>query len=73
MLLLFSVMFLLCDFPLFLCYSWFRPDIYMFVHIPVRSFPGVEVVFLLFCRFLVFCSLPYQIQCGICLLHGMLC
>ena len=34
MLLLFSVMFLLCDFPLFLYYSWFRPDIYMFVRIP---------------------------------------
>ena len=43
MLLLFSVLFLLCDFPLFLYYSWFHPDIYMFVHIPVRYFPGIEV------------------------------
>ena len=46
MLLLFFVLFLLCDFPLFLYYSWFPPDICMFVHIPVRYFPGIEVVFL---------------------------
>ena len=38
MLLLFSVLFLLCD-------SWFRPDIYMFVRIPVCSFPGIWFFF----------------------------
>ena len=47
MLLLFFVMILLCNFPLFLYYSWFRSDIYMFVRIPVRYFPGIEVVFVL--------------------------
>ena len=44
----------------------FRPDIYMFVHIPVPFFPRVRGGFSFVLRFLVFCSLPYQIQCGIC-------
>ena len=38
---------ILCFVPfmysLFLCYSWFLPDIYAFVHIPVHSFPGVKI------------------------------
>ena len=39
------IVFFVCDFPLFLCYSWFLPDIYTFVHIPIRRFPGIKEVF----------------------------
>ena len=51
MLFLFYVSFLLCDYPLLLCYSWFLPDMYMFVHIPVNCFPGIKEGLFYFAEF----------------------